>query len=153
MYIKSKAQTRLAESISLDDTEVKLERTNDFPEAPFNIIIDAGSVKQEIVQVTEIDTVANTMTVIRAQQGTYPVSHAKGALVYHCDITEDDLSPDLVDTIDDLVGDVAAMQTQLAPVDNIADPSEGTTVDAEARAAIASILDALETLGLMESAT
>lgn len=36
---------------------------------------------------------------------------------------------------------------------NIADPADGTTVDAEARAAIGSILDLLEEKGLMAAAS
>lgn len=52
------------------------------------------------------------------------------------------------------VGSVSATQVIAlgTPVNNIADPAGGATTDAEARAAIGSILDALEAFGIMTAA-
>ena len=44
----------------------------------------------------------------------------------------------------------AALQAAITPEANIADPTGGATEDAEARTAIAAILDLLEAIGVME---
>lgn len=51
-------------------------------------------------------------------------------------------SRELVEVIQRLVADVEAMSAKLAAIAALSDASGGATVDAEARAAIAAILDA-----------
>ncbi len=81
--LKTRFQTRLTTALTASALSVVVESLTGVPTAPFRIIASPGTAKEELMMVTAVTTATKTLAVLRAQQGTTAVKHAKGTLVYH----------------------------------------------------------------------
>jgi len=84
--VKTRAQDRIKTALTATGTTLYVDSITGFPGAPFGIIVDPGTALEELMWVTAKDTVTDTFTVVRAQQGTTAVAHAVGSLVYHSEL-------------------------------------------------------------------
>lgn len=80
-YSSSATTTTLTAPINDSQTSLTVGATTGFPAAPFILAIDAGSVSQELVLVTNVASL--TLTVTRGYDSTSALSHTTGAVVQH----------------------------------------------------------------------
>lgn len=90
--LKTRAQTMLTTAISDAATSVIVAAVSDFPAAPFRIIFDPGTTREEVMLVTAVDDFTKTLTVIRGQQGLTAVAHPVKSLIYFCGIDPTEIS-------------------------------------------------------------
>lgn len=81
-YSSSAAATTLAAACNDVTTSIQVTATTGFPSAPFTLVIDSGTVDQEIVLVTSVG--GTTLTVTRGYDSTSAMAHDLGATVQHC---------------------------------------------------------------------
>ena len=81
-YSSTAVETTLTSNVSNSATTLPVASTSGFPaQTPFTLIIDEGTVNEEIVTVTAVATL--NLTVTRGQDGTSAVSHSNGGTVKH----------------------------------------------------------------------
>jgi hypothetical protein len=92
IMLKTRAQTILTTAISDAATSVIVASVSDFPAAPFSVIFDPGTTREEVMLVTAVDDFTKTFTVVRAQQDTLAVAHPVKSLIYFCGIDPTEIS-------------------------------------------------------------
>lgn len=81
-YSSTAVETTLTSNVSNSATTLPVASTSGFPaQTPFTLILDEGTVNEEIVTVTAVATL--NLTVTRGQDGTSAVSHSNGGTVKH----------------------------------------------------------------------
>jgi hypothetical protein len=80
-YSSVAAVMQLTDAVSGSSTILNVDAVSGLPATPFTLVIDPGSVSEEIVTVTSIS--ALNLTVTRGVDGTAAVSHGAGATVRH----------------------------------------------------------------------
>ena len=82
-YFSSTAvETTLTSSISNSATTIPVASTSGFPaQTPYTLILDEGTVDEEVVTVTAVASL--NLTVTRGVDGTSAVSHSNGGTVKH----------------------------------------------------------------------
>ena len=81
-YSSTAVETTLTSSVSNSATTLPVASTSGFPGSPpFTLILDEGTVSEEVVTVTAVASL--NLTVTRGVDGTSAVSHGNGATVKH----------------------------------------------------------------------
>ena len=81
-YSSTAVETTLTSNVSNSATTLPVASTSGFPaQTPYTLILDEGTVNEEIVTVTGVATL--NLTVTRGQDGTAAVSHSNGGTVKH----------------------------------------------------------------------
>ena len=81
-YSSTAVETTLTSNVSNSATTLPVASTSGFPaQTPYTLILDEGTVNEEIVTVTGVATL--NLTVTRGSDGTSAVSHSNGATVKH----------------------------------------------------------------------
>ena len=81
-YSSTAVETTLTAQVSNSATTFPVASTSGFPaQTPYTLIVDEGTVNEEVVTVTGVSTL--NLTVTRGVDGTSAVSHANGATVKH----------------------------------------------------------------------
>jgi len=81
-YSSTAVETTLTSSVSNSATTLPVASTSGFPgTTPFTLILDEGTVNEEIVTVTGVASL--NLTVTRGEDGTSAVSHSNGGTVKH----------------------------------------------------------------------
>lgn len=117
-YSSTAVETTLTSNVSNSATTLPMASTSGFPaQTPYTLILDEGTVNEEIVTVTGVATL--NLTVTRGEDGTSAVSHSNGATVKHGVSARDfdeanefanstGLAKSIVDAKGDLIGATAA---------------------------------------------
>jgi len=81
-YSSTAVETTLTSNVSNSATTLPVASTSGFPgTTPFTLILDEGTVNEEIVTVTGVASL--NLTVTRGEDGTSAVSHSNGGTVKH----------------------------------------------------------------------
>lgn len=80
-YSSTAAETQLAEACTGSATVLRVASLVGLPSVPFTLIVDAGTVYEEIVTVASI--AGTNLTVVRGEDGTTGLPHEVGAPVRH----------------------------------------------------------------------
>ena len=81
-YSSTAVETTLTAQVSNSATTLPVASTSGFPgSTPYTLILDEGTVSEEIVTVTAVASL--NLTVTRGADGTTAVSHSNGATVKH----------------------------------------------------------------------
>ena len=81
-YSSTAVETTLTSNVSNSATTLPVASTSGFPaQTPYTLILDEGTVNEEIVTVTAVATL--NLTVTRGEDGTSAVSHSNGGTVKH----------------------------------------------------------------------
>jgi len=81
-YSSTAVETTLTSSVSNSATTLPVASTSGFPgTTPFTLILDEGTVNEEVVTVTGVASL--NLTVTRGEDGTSAVSHSNGGTVKH----------------------------------------------------------------------
>ena len=89
-YSSTAGSYTLTGDITTSSLIINLDNVTGLPgNVPFKVVIDPGQVSEEIVKVTA--TAGNSLTVVRAWDGTTASSHSAGAMVRHM-LTASDLT-------------------------------------------------------------
>jgi hypothetical protein len=81
-YSSTAVETTLTSSVSNSATTLPVASTSGFPgTTPFTLILDEGTVSEEVVTVTGVASL--NLTVTRGEDGTSAVSHSNGGTVKH----------------------------------------------------------------------
>jgi hypothetical protein len=81
-YSSTAVETTLTSNVSNSATTLPVASTSGFPAStPYTLILDEGTVNEEIVTVTGVASL--NLTVTRGVDGTSSVSHSNGATVKH----------------------------------------------------------------------
>lgn len=81
-YSSTAVETTLTSNVSNSATTLPVASTSGFPaQTPYTLILDEGTVNEEIVTVTGVATL--NLTVTRGEDGTSAVSHSNGGTVKH----------------------------------------------------------------------
>jgi len=82
-----RTQNKLYEDVAVAATSIVLDNADGFGSTyhtvPFCVIVDPGNDSEEVMLVTAVNTVTNTLTVERDMLGTTDVAHKKHAIVKH----------------------------------------------------------------------
>lgn len=81
-YSSTAVETTLTSNVSNSATTLPVASTSGFPaQTPYTLILDEGTINEEIVTVTAVATL--NLTVTRGEDGTSAVSHSNGGTVKH----------------------------------------------------------------------
>lgn len=80
-YVNGAPLLTLAVGVDPGDVVLEVSSTSGFPDAPFTIALERGTVNEEVVLCTDVS--ATTFTVLRGWDGTSALSHSVGAAVEH----------------------------------------------------------------------
>lgn len=87
-YSSIASEKTLADPLTSSGTTVNVSDVNGFPAAPFTLVLEPDTVKEEIVTVTSVD--GTQLTLSRGEEGTLAVAHDEGSVARHM-ITARDL--------------------------------------------------------------
>lgn len=129
-YSSTAVETTLTSNVSNSATTLPVASTSGFPaQTPYTLILDEGTVNEEIVTVTGVATL--NLTVTRGSDGTSAVSHSNGATVKHGVSARDFDEPN--DHINDSTNDVHTQYVRKSLVDAKGDLLTATADDTPAR--------------------
>lgn len=80
-YSSTSGLMQLVSPLTSSATSAAVDTVGGLPDTPFTLVLDPSTTSEEIVTVTEIS--GETLTIVRAQDGTSAVSHSAGAGVRH----------------------------------------------------------------------
>lgn len=81
-YSSTAVETTLTSSVSNSATTLPVASTSGFPaQTPYTLILDEGTVNEEVVSVTAVASL--NLTVTRGVDGTSAVTHGNGSTVKH----------------------------------------------------------------------
>lgn len=86
-YTNTATPTSLSSAIDDEEVELSVPSTTGYPEVPFTLAIDRGSVDEEIMLCTAKDS--NTFTVTRGYDGTSASSHDINSPIEHVSTAQD----------------------------------------------------------------
>lgn len=111
-YSSIASEKTLADPLTSSGTTVQISDVNGFPAAPFTLVIEPDTVREEIVTVTTVD--GTQLTLSRGEEGTSAVAHDEGTTARHM-ITGRDLqdAQDHINSTENVhgIGDTAYLAT------------------------------------------